>query len=518
MQKKEKKQLSSLATGESGWRYVSRYIYAMIEGSPFGVIVACLLYLREGKLMRLTKTLMAGIVAAALLPAVALADGDDTSWDGQDANERYIASGATASERALSDAEIRDIISRSGASDTNTDIRYMGGSDIAVETNVCCETVEEQVETRSETEETTTYIDAVTRREIIQPIQRTMIQPIDRRIAVGSVEDITEDMRYEENRLPVQIERDETPEMAVNYIPQVTTETRDEITETSVDVVTRRDIIQPVEKTTIVPVQRRIVRPVTETITNDVRYETRRAPLETRADAVPELVENITEELTVLNEERVTETNVPYVATRNVYQPLTRTTIQPIERQILRGTTETITEDTRYEEERLPLRVDAEVAPQMIENIIPQVTERTILEVEDVYIDQVTRNIIQPVVITTVQPIEYIRVNEKTENITNAVRYEETVLDTIVEEAVIPETQVNYIPQVTEEYQEERSETYFEAVVQRDIYQPVVRTIIQPVEVRRVNAITETVNNPTRYETVRASLVVLNLGSPCNCD
>ena len=76
---------------------------------------------------------------------------------------------------------------------------------------------------------------------------------------------------------------------------------------------------------------------------------------------------------------------------------------------------------------------------------------------------------------------------------------------------------MNYIPQLTEEYQEEHSESYFEAVTHRDIYQPIHRKIIQPVEIRKVTPKTETVTNATRYETVRASLVVLNIGAPCNC-
>ncbi len=467
--------------------------------------------------MRLTKRILIGVAAIAVLPMMAFADGESSSWDGQVAGERYAGSGAATSERILSDAEIRDIISRSGANGANTDVRYMGGSQTAIETTMCCENIEEQVETRSEVEETTSYVDAVTRREILQPVQRTLIQPIERRVAQGRTEESTEAMRFEENRLPVRIERDPTPSVTENYIPQVTTETRDEVTESYYDVVTRRDIIQPVERTTVIPVQRRIVRPRTETVTNDTRYETNRAPLERRADPIPAMVENLTEEVTTVTEERYTETMVPYVSTHDVYQPMTRTTIQPIERQILRGTTETRTDETRYEEERLPLRVETEAAPQVVENIIPQVTERTILEVEDVYIDQITRNVIQPVVVTTIQPIEYIRVNSLTENVTNEVRYEEEILPGRVEDVVIPETVMNYIPQLTEEFVEEHSESYFEAVVQRDVYQPVVRTIIQPIEYRRVNATTETITNPTRYETVRASLVVLNLGAPCNC-
>lgn len=468
--------------------------------------------------MKLTKTLIVGMVAAVALPFAASADGDKSSYDKTAAGDRYEITGADTSDRSLSDAEIRDIINQAGAPDANTDVRYMGGSQTAIETTLCCENLDEQIETRTEVEETTTYVDVVSRRDIIQPVERTLIQPIERRIAQGSVEDITEDRRYEENRLPVIIERDEVPTLVENYIPQVTVENIEEITETYYDVITERDVIQPVERTTIVPVQRRIVRPVTETITNDTRYETIRAPLDRREQAIPETIETLTEDVTTMTQEQITEVVVPYVQTRNIYQPMTRTTIQPIERQILRGTTETITEDTRYEEERLPLIVETDAAPQMIETIIPQVTERTVLEVEDVYIDQVTRNIIQPVVVTTIQPVENVLVNERSETITNDTRYEEEILSGIVEDVTIPETVVNYIPQVTDEHVEERSETYFEAVTQRDIYQPVVRTIIQPIEYRRVNAVKETVTNATRYETVRASLVVLNVGAPCNCN
>ncbi len=468
--------------------------------------------------MKLTKSILIGAAAVALLPISAFADGDGTSWDGQVAGERYSAGGSATSERVLTDAEIRDIISRSGANGANTDVRYMGGSQTAIETTMCCENVEERVETRTEVQETTEYVDAVTRREITQPVQRTLIQPITREVLQGSTEDITEDRIYETNRLGIRYERDDVPAVTENYIPQVTTETRDEVTETYYDVITRRDVIQPVERTTVVPVQRRIVRPVSETVTNETRYETRTAPAQRNSVAIPATTENITEDITTVTEEQYTERTVPYIATRNVYQPKTVTTIQPIERQILRGTTETITEDTRYEEERLPLRVETEEAPQLVENIIPQVTERTILEVEDVYIDQVTRNIIQPVIITTVQPVVNEVLQGRTETETRETRYETETLSGKTESVSIPDTVVNYIPQLTEEYQEERSESYFEAVTQRDIYQPVVRTIIQPIEVRKVRATTETVTNATRYETVRASLVVLNMGAPCNCN
>lgn len=468
--------------------------------------------------MKLVKSMTLGAAALALLPMAAFADGDKNSWNAQAAGERYAAGGSATADRALSDDEIRDIIAQAGANGANTDVRYMGGSDIAVETRMCCENVEEQIETRTEIEETVEYIDAVTRREIIQPVQRTLVQPITREVLQGSVEDITEDRVYETVRLDTRIERDEVPAVTENYIPQMTTETREEITETYYDVVTKREIIQPVERTTVVPVQRRIVRPVIENVTNEIRYETRTAPAQRESIVIPATVENITEDVTTVTEEQYSEKVVPYIATRNIYQPKTVTTIQPIERQILRGTTESITEATRYEEEILPVRVEMEDAPQVVEKIIPQVTERTVLEVEDVYIDEVTRHVIQPVVVTTIQPVVKEMLNGRTETETRATRYETETLSGKTEAVSIPETMVNYHPQLTEEYQEEVTETYFDAVTHRDIYQPVVRTLVQPVEVRKMNPKTETITNATRYETVRASLVVLNIGASCNCN
>ena len=468
--------------------------------------------------MKLSKSNLVGIAAASLLPFSAMADGDKTSWDGKAAGERYAASGSATSDRALSDDEIRDIIARSGATGENTDVSYLGGSQTAIETTLCCENVDEQIETRTEIEETTEYIDAVTRREITQPVQRTLIQPITQEVLQGSVEDVTEDRIYETNRLATRYERDDVPAVAENYIPQVTTENVEEVTETYYDAITRREIIQPVERTTIVPVQRRIIRPVSESVTIEIRYESSSAPVQRHAIEIPATVENVTEDVTTLTEEQITEKLVPYTSTRNVYQPKTITTVQPIERQILRGTTESITEATRNEEERLPVRVETVDAPQVVENITPRVTERTVLEVEDVYIDNVTRNIIQPVVVTTIQPVVKEVLQGRTEHETRATRYESETLAGKTHTVSIPDTEENYIPQITEDYQEEHSEYYFEAVTHRDIYQPVHRKIIQPVEIRKVNAKTETVTNATRYETVRASLVVLNIGAGCDCN
>ena len=154
----------------------------------------------------------------------------------------------------------------------------------------------------------------------------------------------------------------------------------------------------------------------------------------------------------------------------------------------------------------------------MVESVTPRVTERTVMEVEDVYIDNVTRNVIQPVIVTTVQPVVREVLKGRTETITHPTRHETEMLAMKTERVSVPQTAVNYIPQVTEEYHEEYSESYFEAVTHRDIYQPVKRTIIQPVEIRKVSPQHETVTNPTRYETVRASLVVLNIGESCHCD
>ena len=163
-------------------------------------------------------------------------------------------------------------------------------------------------------------------------------------------------------------------------------------------------------------------------------------------------------------------------------------------------------------------QVNTEPAPEVVENVTEAISVRTVFEVEDVYVDRVTRNVIQPVIITTIQPIERRILRAQAETITAPVQYEEQTLPGRIEEAVIPETIVNYIEQVTEETRKELTETYFEAVTQRDVIQPIVRTLIQPIEIRRPNIQTETVTAPTRYETVRATLVVLNIGNGCNCD
>lgn len=461
--------------------------------------------------MKLTRNILVAGVLMTALPITAIAQ------DGT----RYEPVGQAA-DRVLSQSEIDDLIARAreqGVAVTGSpEVRYVGGSQTAIETVQCCENVEEQVTERNEVKDTTTYFDAVTAREIIQPVQRTLIQPIEHRTPNGHTETVTEDMRIEEERLPVRIDRDPVPQTVVNNIPQERTETRDEVTETTYDVVGRREVTQPVERTTVIPVQRRITRPRIETVTADTRYETREADLQVQADPVPQVVETVTPQVTTETRDEVTETTFDYVAQRDIIQPVTRVIIQPVEHQILQGTTETVTADTQYVEERLPVRVETEPAPAVEEVFIPQVTERTVFEVEDVYIDQITRNIIQPVVITTVQPVEHRLVNGRTETVTAPVQYEEERLAGRVETDPTPETVVNYIPQEQTENREEYTETYFEAVTQRDVIQPIVRTLVQPVEIRRPSIRTESVTAPVRYETVRASLVVLNMGGGCNCN
>ncbi len=451
--------------------------------------------------MKKAKTLLvAGLVAAAMVPQSALAQGD----------------------RVLSQSEINDLLNQArnngfAVNGDDVDVQYVGGSQDAVSQEICCENVDEQVVQNTEVQETTTYFDAVTSRTIIQPIERTLVQPIERRIVRARTETITEDTRFEEERLPVRVESDPVPTPVDNLIPQETTQTREETTESFYDAVTQRDIIQPIVRTTVIPVQRRITRPRTETITNETRFETRTAPVRVESDPVPAAAESVEEQVQTVTRDEVTETFVDAVAQRDIIQPVVRTIVQPVEIRRLRPQTETITNETQFVEERLPVRVETEPAPAPVENLIPQISERTVLEVEDVYTDQITRNIIQPVVITTIQPVERRLLRAQSETITRDPIFQEERLAGIVEADPMPATVDNFIPQVTTENREEITETFFDAVTQRDIIQPIVRTLVQPVEIRRVRGQTETLTNDTQFETVRASLVVLNVGGPCNC-
>ena len=451
--------------------------------------------------MKKAKTLLvAGLVAAAMMPQSALAQGD----------------------RVLSQSEINDLLNQArnngfAVNPSDVDVNYVGGSQTAVNSEVCCENVDEQVVQNTEVQETTTFFDAVTSRTIIQPVEVTQIQPVERRIVRARTETITEDTRFEEERLPVRVERDPTPAVVENVIPQETTESREEVTESFYDAVVSRDIIQPVVRTTVIPVQRRITRPRTETVTNETRFETRTAPARVEADPVPAAAESVEEQVNTVVREEFTETFVDAVTQRDIVQPVVRTIIQPVEIQRLRPQTETITNATQFTEERLPVRVETEPAPAVSENLIPQISERTVLEVEDVYTDQVTRNIIQPVVITTIQPVERRLLRAQSETITRDPIFQEERLPGRVEADPVPQTVDNFIPQLSTENRDDVTETFFDAVTQRDVIQPIVRTLVQPVEIRRVRGQTETITNETQFEEVRASLVVLNVGGPCNC-
>ena len=466
--------------------------------------------------MTFASKLLISAALVAALPFAASADGEKGTWDKDAVNQRYEQKGSETSERILSEEQVRDIVKRSGK-DGPADVRYLGGPEKAVDTELCCETVEEQLTEKPEIQETTKYIDAVTERNITQPVERTFVQPVERRIVNERTEEITEKTRYEEERLPVRYEEDAVPAVRETVTEDVTVEQVEEATETYYDVITKREVIQPIERTTVVPVKRRIMRPVTETITNKTRYETRHAPLVIEADEIPNVRETVTEDVKVLYRDEVNETVVDVVSERNIHQPVVRTQVQPVERRILRPQSETVTRDKRYEEQRLEKRGETERAPVVQETIIPKVTERTVLEVHDEYVDQINRTIIQPRVVTTIQPVERRVLRAQTENIVAPTRYEEERLGVRYEKQVIPETRTNYIEHVTEEYREEVNESYFDAVTERHVIQPVTRRLIQPVEYRRPNPVTETVTAPTRYETRRASVVVLQVGESCEC-
>lgn len=463
--------------------------------------------------------LIAGMLAMTAIPAWLTASAGEDGGVGGVQYDRVAPDG-----RVLTEQEILELLQRSGQATTNIDpnnveVEYQAtGNTIAAETNICCENVEEVVTETVEVQETTTYMDEITEREIIQPIERTLIQPVERQILQGRTETVTEETRFEEEVLPLQVQQDDVPAVQEVIIPQETFETRETVTETFEDVVSQRDVIQPVVRTTVVPVKRRVIRPQVENITGETRYETRTAPLRVEADTVPPLNEYTTEQVNTVTREEVTETVIDAVTRRDVIQPVERTVVQPIERRILQPQTETVTAPVRYEEEVLPVRVDRGPRPQMVENVIPQYIEKTVLEVEDIYIDQVTRNVTQPVVITTIQPVERRILRGRKDTVTAPVRYEEQFLAGRVEAVQIPQTQVNYIPQVNETTRNDFRESYFEAVTRREVIQPVVRTQVQPVQIVRYTPRTETITAPTQYETIRASAVTVNVGAAeCVC-
>lgn len=464
--------------------------------------------------MKFAKGLMiAGVVAMTAIPAWA---GNDGGVGGVD----YTAMSGEA--RVLTEQEIRDLLARSGEASAmapgDVQVEYLGAeSQTAVSSELCCENVNEVVTEETDVQETTTYVDAVTEREIIQPVERTLIQPVEREVLVPRTETVTDQVQYEEEVLPLIVNRDSVPPVTENVITQESFETREEVTERYEDVIAQRDVIQPIVRTTVIPVQRRIDRPQIMEETAPTRYETRTAPVRVIPAPTPSVNEYTTEQYTEVVQEEYSERPVEYIAERDVIQPVERTIVQPIERQILQGTTETVTAPTQYREEVLQTRVEYGARPEIRENVIPQYVDKTVLEVSDVYVDRVTRNITQPVVITTVQPVERQMIQGRKETVTAPVRYETDYLPGRTVPVTVPQTRVNYIPQVNEVRREDYRESYFQAVTQRDVIQPVVTTRIQPVEYVRYNGITETVTAPTQYESVRANTVVLNVGGGCLC-
>ncbi|MAI90987.1 hypothetical protein [Ponticaulis sp.] len=465
--------------------------------------------------MKLANGLMiAGTLAMTAIPAWA---GNDGGVGGVD----YTAMSGEA--RVLSEQEILDLLARSGEASAqinpnDVDIQYMGAeSEIAISSELCCENVNEVVTERTQVEETETYIDAVTDREIIQPVERTLIQPVTRQVIQGRTETVTEATRYEEEVLPVIVDEDTVPAVTEEFIPQVTYQTREEVTERYEDAVAQRDIIQPIVRTTVVPVQRRIDRPVVVNETAPAQFETRTAPVQVIPAPPPVVNEYTTMDVTEIVREDVTDEYIDVVTQRDVIQPIERTIVQPIERRILRAQTETVTAPVQYNEEILPGQVEYDARPQVRENVIPQYTDRTVVEVEDVYVDRVTRNITQPVEVTVIQPVQRQVIRGRSETVTAATRYETQTLPGRVIEANIPQTRVNYIPQVNEVAVQDVRETYFNAVTHREVIQPVVTTRVQPIQVVRYNPVTETVTAPVQYETIRANQVVLNVGGGCVC-
>ena len=458
--------------------------------------------------------MIAGMLATTAIPAWA---GNDGGVGGVD----YSAMSGDA--RTLTEQEILDLLARSGQASAqidpnNVDVQYVGAqSDVAVETELCCENVNEVVTERTEVQETEVPVDVVTDREIIQPIERTLIQPVTRQVIQGRTETVTEPVQYETETLPLIVEQDPVPPVTEEVIAQESFESREERTERVEDVIARRDVIQPIERTTVVPVLRRIDRPVVDNVTAPPQYETRNAPVQLIPAARPNVNEYTTEQITEVVQEEFSEEVIDVVTQRDVIQPVERTIVQPIERRILRPQTETVTAPIQYNQEVLPGRVEYGPRPEVQENVIPQYIDRTVLEIQDVYVDRVTRNITQPVEITTIQPVQREVIRGRTETVTAPTQYQTDYLPGRVIEAQIPQTRVNYIPQVNEVRRDDYSETYFDAVTRREVIQPIVTTRVQPVEYVRYNGLTETVTAPTQYETIRANQVVLNVGGGCIC-
>ena len=455
---------------------------------------------------------IASMVAMTAIPA----------WAGNDGGVGGVDYTVPGEARVLTEQEIRDLLARSGEASNvdmnNVDVQYLGApSDAAVESELCCENINEVVTEQTDIQETTVFVDAVTEREIIQPVERTLIQPIEQEVINGRTETVTEGVVYEENVLPLIVEEDPVPPVVENTIPQETFETREQVIERVEDVIARRDVIQPIVRTTVIPVERRVDRARIAEETAPTRYESRTAPVQVIPAPIPSVNEYTTEQVSEVVTEEYSERVIDVVTQRDIIQPVERTIVQPIERRILQPETETVTAPVQYREEYLAGRTEYGPRPQIVENVIPQIQNRTVLEVSDVYVDRITRNVTQPVVITTVQPIQREQIQPRRETVTAPTRYETDYLPGRVVPAVVPQTRLNYIPQVNEVRRDDYRETYFSAVTRRDVIQPIVTTRIQPVEYVRYNGITETVTAPVQYETVQGGPVVVSVGGGCLC-
>ncbi len=462
--------------------------------------------------MKIAKGLViAGMLAMTAIPA----------WAGNDGGKGGVDYG-TGEARVLTDKEIRDLLARSGnAAKLNAgdvDVKYIGAaSNTAIASELCCENVNEVVTESKKVEETQIPVDKVTEREIIQPVQITKVQPIVREVLNPQTEEIVNPVKKEQVVLQPIVNKDAVPKINENIIVQEQVVDKVERTDRVEKVIAKRDIVQPVVRTTIIPVQRRIDRPVIVEDTLDTRYETRKAPVKVIPAPTPQVNVYTTEQVSVVEKQDLSEKPIDIVTKRNVYQPIERTIVQPIERQILQPQTKQITAETQYKQEVLPGKVEYGPRPEIQENVIRKYVDKTVLEVSDVYVDRVTKNITQPVHITTIEPIQREVIRPRKETVEAAVQYRTERLPVRVIPVQPVEPVVNVIEQVSEKRVEDYRESYFQAVTQHNVIQPVVTTRIQPVEYVRYEGLVEQVERPVQFETIRADTVVLNVGAGCVC-
>jgi len=459
-----------------------------------------------------------GLVIAGMLAMTAI-----PAWAGNDGGKGGVDYTKKKGEaRVLTEQEIRDLLARSGdaakINASDVDVNYLGAkSDKAVQTELCCENVNEVVTTEKKIEETTVPVDRVTKRDIIQPVEITKVQPVIKEVINPKTQEVTQPVKKEQVVLQPIINKDKLPKLQENVTVQEKIVDQVKRTEVVEDVVARRDIIQPIERTTIIPVQRRIDRPVIQEETRQIRHETRKAPVQLIPAPTPEVVVNTIEKVNVVKKQEYSEKPVDVVTKRNVYQPIERTIVQPIERQILQPQTKQITAETEYKQVILPGKTEYGPRPNVVDNVIEKYVDKTILEVTDVYVDRVTKNVTQPVHITTIQPVQRQVIRPRTETVQANTKYLTETLPTKVIPVQRPQPLVEYIPQVTEKKVEDYRESYYQAVTRHEITQPVVTTRIQPIQYVRYNPVTEVVEMPVKQQVIKADMVVLNVGAGCVC-